>query len=91
MKNQQIVEDIVRRTGLKKDVAAQAVEAMLAHVEESVMRGDTVILGKLGRLAVKERSARAGRNPKTGEALEIPARKAVVFRAGKSLVDALNP
>lgn len=91
MKNSQLVEDVVRRTGMKNDIAAQAVEAILAHLEESVAQGDTVTLGKLGRLSVKERAARAGRNPQTGEAITIPARKAVVFHAGKSLVDLLNP
>jgi len=85
-----LIEAVAERTGLAKSDAARAVEAVLGGVTEALQRGDTVALAGFGSFVTKARAARTGRNPRTGEAIAIPASRAPAFKAGKALKDALN-
>jgi DNA-binding protein HU-beta len=90
MNKNELVEAVSERTGLARSDAAQAVEAVLAAVTEALRTGDTVTLSGFGSFVAKSRAARTGRNPRTGEAIAIPASRAPAFKAGKGLKDALN-
>ena len=61
-----------------------------AAITDALQKGDTVALSGFGTFVVKARAARTGRNPRTGEAIEIPASKVPSFKAGKALKDAVN-
>ncbi|RPI12333.1 MAG: HU family DNA-binding protein [Lysobacterales bacterium] len=90
MNKNELVEAVAERTGLAKSDAARAVEAVLGTITETLQRGDQVALAGFGTFVAKVRAARTGRNPRTGEAIAIPATKAPAFKAGKGLKDALN-
>ncbi len=90
MNKNELVEAVAERTGLAKSDAARAVEAVLGTITETMQRGDQVALAGFGTFVAKVRAARTGRNPRTGEAIAIPAARAPAFKAGKGLKDALN-
>jgi DNA-binding protein HU-beta len=90
MNKNDLIDAVSERTGLAKSDAARAVEAVLGTITEALRRGDTVALSGFGSFVTKTRAARTGRNPRTGEAIEIPASRAPAFKAGKGLKDALN-
>ena len=77
------------RAPLKED-AEKAVNALFASVEEALVKDDKVQVIGFGTFEVRTRAARKGRNPQTGAAIEIPASKNPVFKAGKALKDAVN-
>jgi len=77
-------------TGLGKAQAAGAVEAVFAAIGEALAEGEDVRVAGFGTFAVKNRPARAGRNPRTGEAVSIPASTVASFKAAKALRDAVN-
>jgi DNA-binding protein HU-beta len=85
-----LVEAVAERTGLAKSDAARAVEAVLGAITETLKRGDAVALSGFGTFVAKDRPARTGRNPRTGESIAIPASRVPAFKAGKGLKDALN-
>ena len=70
-----------------RNAAKAAVESLLAHISQALQNGDAVTLSGFGTFKVVERKARAGRNPKTGESIAIPAHRAVKFIPGKNLRD----
>lgn len=76
--------------GMTKKEAAEAVNAILDVIAEALAAGDDVKITGFGSFEVKARAARTGRNPKTGEAVEIPASKYVAFSAGSVLKDKVN-
>ena len=77
----------MNKAELSKKDAEKAVAAMLESVEEALKAGDKVALVGFGTFEVKERAARTGKNPRTGEAVKIPAARVPVFKAGKGLKD----
>jgi nucleoid DNA-binding protein len=83
MRKAEIVERIAAQTDLTKTKAEEAVEAVLAVIKDMLRQGEPVILRGLGTFAVRAKGARLGRNPKTGTAAEISARRVVRFTAGK--------
>ena len=85
-----IVEAVVAKTGLKKKDTEAAVAVVFDSVKDALVAGDKVQLVGFGTFAVKERAARSGRNPATGETITIAASKSVGFAAGKALKDAVN-
>jgi DNA-binding protein HU-beta len=85
-----LVDAVAEQTGLAKSDAARAVEALLGAVTDALRKGETVALSGFGSFVAKTRAARTGRNPRTGEAIAIPASRAPAFKAGKGLKDALN-
>ena len=90
MNKSELVDAIASESVLTKEQAAKAVNAFTASVPGALERGDDVVLVGFGTFSVKERAARTGRNPKTGEALQIAASKVPSFKAGKGLKDAVN-
>ncbi|KES09589.1 Bacterial nucleoid DNA-binding protein [Snodgrassella alvi SCGC AB-598-O11] len=85
----ELIEAIAQEADLSKASAAKALDGMISSVTKALKSGDTVTLVGFGTFYVGERAARAGRNPKTGEPLQIKAAKTPKFRAGKALKDAL--
>ena len=69
----------------------EALDAVLDSVTDALKKGDQVALVGFGTFAVKERAARKGRNPQTGETIDIRASKVPGFKAGKALKEAVNP
>lgn len=73
---------------MSKAVAEQALNSIMDAISEAVSAGDKVTLIGFGTFSVSERAAREGRNPLTGKAIKIPARKVVKFKPGSKLADA---
>ena len=90
MNKTQLIEAIADKSGLKKKEAEAALNAMTAAIAEALKAGEKVQLVGFGTYEVKERAARSGRNPKTGETIQIAASKHPAFTAGKALKDAVN-
>ena len=90
MKKVELVEAIAEKSGLTKSDATKALDATLATITEALANGDKIPLVGFGTFAVSKRSAREGRNPRTGETVKIAARTAVTFKAGSKLKDAVN-
>ncbi len=90
MKKVELVEAVAKKTGLTKADATRAIDATFGAITEALVKGDKVPLVGFGTFGVSERAAREGRNPRTGEVVPIAARKAVTFKAGSALKDAIN-
>jgi len=90
MNKAQIVEAIANDAGITKTQAGKAFDSVIANIISAMQKGDDVAIVGFGTFKATERAARKGRNPKTGEPLEIAARKAPSFSAGKALKDAIN-
>ena len=90
MNKTQLIEAVAAKADIKKKDAEAAVNAVTEAIAEALKAGDKVQLVGFGTFEVKERAAREGRNPKTGETIKIDASKRPVFSAGKALKDAIN-
>lgn len=90
MNKSELIDSIAKKSGLTKAQAGQALDATMASVGDALQQGDSVVLVGFGTFSVKERAARTGRNPKTGEPLNIAASKVPSFKAGKGLKDKVN-
>lgn len=82
-----LITKIAEKTDLTKKQAEAALNAFTETVLESLKEGEKVQLMGFGTFEVKERAARVGRKPSTGETIEIPAKKTPVFKAGKGFKD----
>ena len=89
MNKGQLIDEVAKVTCSKKE-AASALEATLAAIQKALKKGDAVTLVGFGTFGISKRKARTGRNPQTGEAIKIAAKKVPVFKAGKSLKDAVK-
>ncbi len=85
-----IVDSIAEETGLSKADAERAVNAFTGAVTSALKGGDSVSIVGFGTFSVSARAARTGRNPRTGEAIQIKASNAPKFKAGKGLKEAVN-
>ncbi|MFT3756668.1 MAG: HU family DNA-binding protein [Pseudoxanthomonas sp.] len=90
MNKNELIDAVAEAAGLSKTDAGRAVDAVVASVTGALKQGDAVTLVGFGSFQVKARAARTGRNPKTGEDIQIPASNNPVFKAGKALKDAVN-
>ena len=90
MKKVELVEAVATATGLTKADATRAIDATFEAITGALKDGDKVPLVGFGTFAVSKRAAREGRNPQTGETVQIAARNAVTFKAGSALKDAVN-
>ena len=91
MTKKEFVEKLQAKGNFETKAAAErAVDAVLGTIEDTLLTGDNVQFVGWGTFEVKEVAARTGRNPKTGEEIAIPAKKAVKFKAGKGLADRVN-
>ena len=85
-----LINQVAARSGLTKKDAGQAVDALFDSVTEALSNGGRVQLVGFGTFEVRERAARRGRNPQTGQEIEISARRVPAFKAGKALKDAVG-
>jgi|SRR5580700_9524144 DNA-binding protein HU-beta len=91
MNQSELIEKIAQATELNQAAAGQAVKAVVTAILDALVAGEAVRVYGLGSFDVAARPARKGRNPRTGESIQIAATKAVRFHAGKAVKDALNP
>ena len=90
MNKADLISAVAQKSSLTKKDSEAAIDAFVAVVEDSLAKEEKVVLVGFGTFETKNRAARKGRNPQTGEAIDIPASKAPVFKAGKSLKDKVN-
>lgn len=90
MNKVELIAQIAEKSGLSKKDAEKALAAAVDAITEAVSAGGKVQLVGFGSFEVKQREARVGRNPKTKEAIEIPATRVPVFKAGRALKDAVS-
>ncbi len=90
MNKAQLIDAMASEANLTKADAKKALDAFIKTTADTLKAGDKVSLVGFGAFSVTERSARTGRNPKTGEEMQIPAKKVVKFKAGSELSDSVN-
>ncbi len=90
MNKADLVGQVANQTGLTKKVSKEAVNAIISAMTDSLAREERVTLIGFGTFQVVNRKARKGRNPQTGEELQIPAKKVPKFKGGKSLREAVK-
>ncbi|MCG1011607.1 HU family DNA-binding protein [Tepidanaerobacter sp. GT38] len=86
----ELISVMAEKSGLTKKDTEKALNSFIEAVEEALVNGDKVQLVGFGTFEVRERSARKGRNPQTGEEIDIPAASVPAFKAGKALKDSIN-
>ncbi len=89
MNKTELIAAIAEKAGLTKKDAERALNATIDAITESLAKGDKVQIAGLGSFEVKNREARTGRNPQTGETIQIAASKLPAFKAAKALKDAV--
>jgi DNA-binding protein HU-beta len=90
MNKQALIEAMSEEVGITKVQAEQAMDAVLNSVVGTLKKGDEVSIAGLGIFSAKMRAARQARNPRTGEAIQVPAMRVPKFRAAKALKDAVK-
>ena len=90
MNKSELIDAIAESADISKAAAGRAVDAVVESVTGALKEGDQVTLIGFGTFSVKDRAARTGRNPQTGEEIQIAAAKIPSFKAGKALKDAVN-
>jgi DNA-binding protein HU-beta len=90
MNKSDLIDAMVAASGIKKTEAGSAFDGLVAAVIKGLRDGETVSIPGFGSFVLRERAARTGRNPKTGESIAIAASRAPVFKAGKGLKDAVS-
>lgn len=90
MNKAELVTEVSQKMDTTKKDAEIALNAVLAAIEESLVKGDNVQLIGFGTFEVKARAARKGRNPQTGAEIKIPASKTATFKIGKKLKEKIN-
>ena len=90
MNKGELIDSVAGSAGLSKSEATKAVDAVLDSITRTLSGGSSVSLVGFGTFSVKARAARMGRNPRTGEAIQIKASNVPGFKAGKALKDAVN-
>ena len=86
----ELISAVAEESGQTKADAERAVNAVIAVIKQTLKKGDDVRVVGFGTFSVADRAATTGRNPRTGEAIKIPASKRPTFKAGKELKDAVN-
>ena len=90
MNKKELIDAMASNTGLRRVDAERALAGLLEIITDTLRKGDSVSFPGFGSFEVRNRSARTGRNPKTGEELQIAASKAVAFKTGATLKTAIN-
>jgi DNA-binding protein HU-beta len=86
----ELIDAVAAGADISKAAAGRALDAMIEAVTSALKNGEQVNLVGFGTFVVRERAARSGRNPRTGETINIKAAKNPSFKAGKALKDAVN-
>jgi len=90
MNKAELIESIAKSADVSKAAAGRALDGAIRAIQIALKKGDTVTLVGFGSFYVGKRTARKGRNPRTGQEIKIKAAKVPKFRAGKGLKDAIN-
>jgi DNA-binding protein HU-beta len=90
MNKADLVNALSQSTGLTKTKSNEVVDAIVSTISESLRKGEKVTLVGFGTFTTSKKEARKGRNPKTGETLEIPAKTVAKFKAGSELTKSVN-
>ncbi|WP_130472294.1 HU family DNA-binding protein [Candidatus Magnetaquicoccus inordinatus] len=90
MNKSELVALMAKEAGITQDQAGKAMGALVGAIQGSLASGNDVTLIGFGTFSVVERKARTGRNPRTGEAVQLPAKKSPQFKAGKVLREAVE-
>ena len=90
MNKQELIENIATSADITKAAAGRALDSVIDSISDSLKKGDSVVLVGFGTFSVRSRAARTGRNPQTGEEIQIAAAQVPAFKAGKALKDAVN-
>lgn len=90
MNKTQLIEAVSAAANLSKADASRAVEAIVQSITDTLSNNDGVQLTGFGSFSTKNRAARMGRNPQTGEQIQISASTVVIFKAGKALKESVN-
>jgi len=85
MNKAELIEQVASQTGLTKRTSGKAVDTVVSAISDCLARGEKVTLVGFGTFGVRRRKARTGRNPQTGETIQIPAKKVPKFVPGKNL------
>lgn len=90
MNKKEIVEAIHARVGFPKRETAAVVDKTLQLIKAALAEGDSVMVSGFGKFSVREKKARKGRNPQTGETITLPARKVITFKVSRVLKERIN-
>ena len=90
MNKSELIDAIAASADIPKAQAGRALDAVIESVTTALTKDDQVVLVGFGTFSVKDRAARSGRNPQTGQPIDIPAAKIPAFKPGKALKDAVN-
>lgn len=90
MNKAELIDAVAEGADISKAAATRAVDTLIDQITQSLKKGEQVTLVGFGTFVVKARAARTGRNPRTGETINIPASNNPTFKAGKALKDAVN-
>ena len=90
MNKSELIDIVAAKADISKTSAGEALDAVLTGITDALKKGDSVTFVGFGTFSVSRRSARDGRNPRTGETIKIAASNLAKFKAGKALKDALN-
>lgn len=90
MNKTELIAAIAEKTEMTKKDTAKALEGFIEAVQDALANGEAVKLTGFGSFEVRDRAARTGVNPQTGETLQIPAKKAPAFKVSKALKEAVN-
>ena len=87
----QLIDAIAEKAGITHAAARTALEGVVGAISDATEAGKVVRIGGFGKFAMKTRPARLGRNPRTGETVEVPAKRVPYFKPGKEMRQRLNP
>lgn len=90
MIKRELVEELAKKTKMKKTEVEKVLNAFIETTEECIGRNEELVIIGFGKFYVKEQKERKGRNPKTGEEIDIPAKRKAAFKAGIALNDKAN-
>ncbi len=90
MTKSELIDEVAHLSRLTRKQAEIVVDAVFDSVRETLRRGEKIELRGFGSFRLRQRTSRAGRNPKTGEGVVVPAKRVPYFKAGKELKDRLN-
>ena len=90
MNKADLIDAVAEDSDITKASAARALDSAIENITNALKGGNSLTLVRFGTFTVRQREARMGRNPRTGEAIQIKASKVPGFKAGKALKDALN-
>ncbi len=90
MNKSELIQHVASETGVDVDTAGAMVDAFLNAITESLKAGEPVTLVGFGTFTIRDRAARTGINPQTGEPIQIAAARVLAFKPGKALKDAVN-